>query len=197
VELVGDRIDSQFARPMLRKMDVLNRAHFTKDDYEDYLGPIGARDVMEAFDPEKILRRNDYVFKGSVLTSNRSQLLARYPQMAESYLAALPLLSVPHVQEYYKRWFNDAGFDAITRLFPEADGNIRTDYAAAMGGGGKWSGPQSPTDAMGALLNEGEPATSTEQRAQGGADAPRPPPNDMGAMMGGNRQAGPKLSGAL
>jgi hypothetical protein len=198
VELVGDRIDSQFARPLLRKMDVLNRAHFTKRDYEDYLGPIGARDVLEAFDPEKILRRNDYVFKGSVLTSNRSQLLARYPQMAESYLNALPLLSVPHVQEYYKRWFNDAGFDAITRLFPEADGQIRTDYAAAMGGGqGKWTGPVSPTDALGTMMNQGEPATSTEGRELGGAEAPRPPPNDMGAMMAGNRQSGPSLAGAL
>lgn len=192
-ELVADRIDTFFARPLLRKWDLMNRAFFTKSDYEDYLGPVGAKDVTPT-DLESVLRRNSYIFKGSVTSATKSQMLARYPQMAQMYINALPLMRVPHVQEYFKRWFRDAGFEAITRLFPPADGVVQSEYAMlSQGGGGTFSGmPKSPTDALGVLQQQGA--------AEGGATAPPPPRNDAGPLAVGSGQSSEskaKLSGIL
>jgi len=194
-ELVADRIDTFFARPLLRKWDALNRAFFSKRDYEDYLGKVGAADVNQV-PPEDFLRRNEYIFKGSVLSSTKAQLLTRYPQMAQMYLNALPLMQVPHVQEYFKRWFRDAGFESITRLFPPADGTVMSEYAILSGGGGgTFSGmPRSPTDAAGILG-----AAGNEGAAEGGATAPPPPRNDLGAAAAGTGQssASQRLSNIL
>jgi hypothetical protein len=172
IELVADRVSMFFANPLLKKWDIMNRAYLSKQDYKDLLGERQAADVKHR-DIEEILRRNDYVFKGSVLSSTKSQMIQRYPSMASAYLEALPFMQLPHVQEYFKRWFRDAGMEAITRLFPEADGNVRTDF---MSGGGKFGlgeMPKSPTDAAGQLA------------AAGGETAPRPPPNDFGPIMRG------------
>lgn len=187
VELVADRIDAGFARPLLRKMDVMNYAYLTQKDYENYLGPIGARDVKPT-NIEDVLARNDYIFKGSIIQSSRQTQLARYPSMVEAYLKALPYLQLPHVQEVYKRWFRDNGWEAITRFFPVADGTIPTMFQQLeSGGGGTFTGlSKNPTDALGAMQSGGgDPQAAFEERALGGATAPRPPSNDFGKLLKG------------
>ena len=176
VELVGSRIDAFFARPALRKMDLMNRAYMTSEDYRDALGDIGSQGVNMERDFEEVLKRNEYIFKGSVLTSTKNQMLMRYPQLVGQYLAALPMMQLPHVQELFKRWFQDAGMEAITRAFPPADGTIPTMFNQASQGGGAMfpERPASPTDAMGALM-----------AAEGGAGAPPPPSNPAGPLAAG------------
>jgi hypothetical protein len=169
LELLADRIGHQFGSPLGKKWLCMNTVHMDREDMMDVVGLKAAN--IELLDLREVIKQAQTVFKGSVLASNSSSKLQQFQTLAQVYFNSLPMLHLPHVQEFMMRWFEIAGLEAVTKKFPAPQpGMTAFDVMAMQAQSG--STPASPTGG-------GLPKTPTDvsgmASAAGGATAPPGP----------------------
>lgn len=173
LELLANRITDQFAVPLGRKWLILDSIHLEDQDIRNLLGR--KADGLQLPSVQEIVENMEVVFRGSVVDSDRQVMLARYREMSGPYMSMLPLLQLPYVQEFLRRWMQAAGMGDVSKTFPPLNPAMQTALEQQL-----MMGAQSAAS-QGGQIDSG---MGSSLSAAGGANAPQPPtPDGMG--MGG------------